>query len=343
MTRRHGAAKSIAGSGDARRGGADDRLEAPRRVLVVGVGLVPLDHRELGVVLGREALVAEVLAELVDALEAADDRALEVELGRDPQVEVAVERVVVGHERAAPRAAVDRLEDRRLDLDEAVVVERAPHGGDDPRPRDEQLARLLVGDQVELAPAEARLDVGQPVVLVGRRPQRLGEQRERRHAQRELAAARADRHAVDADQVAEVERDEPLEALLAELVDARMQLDAPRAVDEVEERRAPRLAPRRDPPRDAVRDRRLLPGRQPLVRRQHGRDRLDPVEVMRERLNPLRPQALELRPPSGQHITLSRFLRAHGRRLHALSHRETARQRHPKPELRYRRARSPAP
>ena len=40
---------------------------------------------------------------------------------------------------------------------------------------DEQLARLLVGDQVELAVAVARLDVLQAVVLVGRRAQRLGQ------------------------------------------------------------------------------------------------------------------------------------------------------------------------
>jgi hypothetical protein len=46
-------------------------------------------------VLERHALVAEVLAELVDALEAADDQPLEVQLGGDAQAEVAVERVEV--------------------------------------------------------------------------------------------------------------------------------------------------------------------------------------------------------------------------------------------------------
>ena len=40
---------------------------------------------------------------------------------------------------------------------------------------DEQRARVLVGDQVELAVAEAGLDVAEAVVLVGRRAQRLGE------------------------------------------------------------------------------------------------------------------------------------------------------------------------
>ena len=67
-----------------------------------------------------DPLVAEVLAELVDPLEAADDAALEVQLGGDAQVQVAVELVVVGRERARERAAVQRLQDRRLDLDEAA-------------------------------------------------------------------------------------------------------------------------------------------------------------------------------------------------------------------------------
>ena len=93
--------------------------------LVVRVRLVPLEHRELGVVLERDALVAEVLADLVDLLEPADDQALEVELGRDAQVAVLVERVLVRDERLGERAAVARLQDGRLDLDEAPLVEDA--------------------------------------------------------------------------------------------------------------------------------------------------------------------------------------------------------------------------
>ena len=74
--------------------GVHEPLAPLGHVEVVRVGLVPLEHRELGVVRGVDALVAEVLADLVDALQAADDQALEVELGGDPQVEVAVQRVV---------------------------------------------------------------------------------------------------------------------------------------------------------------------------------------------------------------------------------------------------------
>ena len=81
-------------------------------------------------------------------------------------------------------------------------------------------------------------------MLVGRRAQRLAEQLEVVHAQRELAAARAQRGAVDAEQVAEVEREQALEALLAEHVHARVQLDLAAAVDEVQERRLARAAAR---------------------------------------------------------------------------------------------------
>ena len=72
----------------------DELLHPLHRVPEVGVGLVPLEHRELGLVLVRDALVAEVLADLVHLLEPADDQPLQVQLGRDPQVEVGVELVV---------------------------------------------------------------------------------------------------------------------------------------------------------------------------------------------------------------------------------------------------------
>ena len=116
-------------SGGALRTSASVRVH---RVAVVGVRLVPLDLRELGRVLVRDALVAEVLRELVHLLEPADDQPLEVELVRDPEVEVGVELVRVRDERLGEPAAVTRLENRRLDLDEALSVEVGADRRDDP-------------------------------------------------------------------------------------------------------------------------------------------------------------------------------------------------------------------
>ena len=226
VSRFHGHVEALGAqrAGDA----ADQPLGALGDDLPVRVGLVPLEHRELGVVLRAQALVAEVLADLVDALEAADDQALEVELGGDAQVHRPLERVEVRHERAGQCPAVDRLQDRGLDLDEALVVEEAPDRGDDLGARDEDLARLRVGDQVELAVAQARLGVRQPVVLLGRRAQRLRQQRPLADRDRQLAAAGLEDRAVGADEVAEVHRQQALERLVAEDVASRLQLDPAR-------------------------------------------------------------------------------------------------------------------
>ena len=92
-------------AGSRRRGPRASPRSSRIRSAQPGVRPVELEHRELGVVLRRDPFVAEVAVDLVDPLEAADHQPLQVQLGRDAQVEVDVERVVVRHERAAPRAA----------------------------------------------------------------------------------------------------------------------------------------------------------------------------------------------------------------------------------------------
>ena len=70
-----------------RRRAADRLRQMPEEILrqvhhavIVGVGLIELHERKLGVVACVEALVAEDAADLVDLLEAPDDQALEVQL-----------------------------------------------------------------------------------------------------------------------------------------------------------------------------------------------------------------------------------------------------------------------
>ncbi len=189
-----------------------------------------------------DALVAEVLADLVHALEAADDQPLQVELGRDSEIEVLLQVVPVGDERLGEGAAVARLQDRRLDLDEPVGVEVAPDRRDDAAAGEEVGPRLLVHEQVEVALAVALLDVGEAVEGVRQRRPVLAEQLELDDLQRRLAPARLGRVSVDADDVAEIDVDLP-----------REQLDPAAAVDEVEERDLSHLAPRQDTAGEAER------------------------------------------------------------------------------------------
>ena len=194
---------------------------------------------------------------------------------------------MVGDERPRQRAAVERLQHRRLDLEEAALVEeaRGPRATSR-RAQDEQLARLLVGEQVELAVAVARLDVGEAVVLVGRRAQRLRQQRPAVDAQRQLAAARAEGRALDADQVAEVEVDEPLVGVARARPCARAAGSCPER--STRSRNAALPWPRRAVSRPASAVARRRSPRRPRARRSAAstsRDRRAVPELVRERVD----------------------------------------------------------
>src|SRR6185295_7113382 len=109
-------------------------------------GVEPLEHRELRVVMRREPLVAEEAAQLVDVLEAADDRPLQVELSRRAQEELATQRVVLRGEWAGRGASGQGLQDRRFQLDEVARVEVLAECSDQLCAYLEGLARFIVGD-----------------------------------------------------------------------------------------------------------------------------------------------------------------------------------------------------
>ena len=234
----------------------------------VGVRLVGLHHRELGVVARRQALVAEHPADLEDAVHAADDQPLEVQLEGDAQVQRHVERVVVGDERAGVGAAGLDVQHRRLDLDEAPSAERAAEAGDDRVADVERPAGLGVDDEVDVALAEAGVGVGQAVPLVGQRAQRLGEQLEAVDLDRQLAGAGRHHRAVGADPVAAVELLDVGEAVVADdrLGDEQLELDA--AVGDRGEHELAGVALEQDPAGDAdLRRRSPCPARGRATRR----------------------------------------------------------------------------
>src|SRR6266571_2356463 len=100
---------------------AQKLLRESHEVAVIAVSLVELEHGELGVVPGRDALVPEIAVDLEHFLESAYHQAFQVELGRDAQEKLHVERVVVRLERPGVRAAGNRLHHRRLDLEETLA------------------------------------------------------------------------------------------------------------------------------------------------------------------------------------------------------------------------------
>ena len=132
--------------------------------VIVRVGLIGLQRRELGAVGGVHALVTEIAVDFEDAVHAADDRALEVDLRRDAQVELGIERIHVRREGAGSRATVDHLQHRRLKLDVVAAEEVFAKRAVDSRADADHVARGGSRDQVEFAAADA-LVLGQRDLL----------------------------------------------------------------------------------------------------------------------------------------------------------------------------------
>ena len=159
---RHGAREPLVDA-------AEQDLGEVHEVVVRRVRLVELEHRELGVVPRADALVPVAAPNLVDALEPADDQALQVELRRDAHEEAHVERVVVrleGRAAAPPMSVcIVGVSTSRKPRSSRIARDR-PH---DVAPRAEHICDVGVGDEVDVALAVAELDVGEAVPLLGER------------------------------------------------------------------------------------------------------------------------------------------------------------------------------
>src|SRR5690606_2408028 len=179
-------------------------LHQTHEIRVVGERLVELEHGEFRVVTCRHAFVPEVAIELVDTFEAADDKALEVKLRCDTQVQIHVESVVMRDEWARDRPTWNGLHHRRLDFEKIERIEKIAQVLDDPRARQEHTAALWVDDQIYVALPIARLLIDQPVPLVGQGTQRLGQQSQGFHSDGQLASLRLEEHALCAEDIANV-------------------------------------------------------------------------------------------------------------------------------------------
>ena len=148
-----------------------------------------------------------------------------------------MELVVVGHEGLGRRAAVNRLQDRRLDLQEALRVQIGAQRAHDGRPGAKDVAYWRVRQQIDVTPPEARLLVAHAVPLVGHGLQRLAQKLDGAGLHAELARLGDEEAAGRAHEVAEVHQ--PLPDLIVvgvgETVLARHDLDRAGAVFQIGE------------------------------------------------------------------------------------------------------------
>ena len=94
---------------------------------VVLISHVQLHLGEFGVVEAVHTFVAEVLRELIHAVETADDEFFEVQFIGDTQVERHVEGVVMGFEGACGGTSVKGLQNRGFHFQIALFIQEVTH------------------------------------------------------------------------------------------------------------------------------------------------------------------------------------------------------------------------
>src|SRR3546814_1342461 len=89
---------------------------------------------------------------------------------------IAIERVVMCHERPRRRAASDRLQHRRLDFDEAECIEKIADEANALSALFERALDLRIDDQIDVALTIADLGIGQSRLFLRQRANALDQQ-----------------------------------------------------------------------------------------------------------------------------------------------------------------------
>ena len=175
----------------------------------------------------RQALVAKAAVDFVDALESAHHKAFQEQFGRNAQVQIGIQAVVVGHERTRRGAAGDGVHHRRFHLQKTAIVEEAPQRRDDASAQLEDPARVLVGDEVQVALPIAHLLIAQAVVFLRQRMEGFGEEMDLPCLHRQFALVRLHHRAANANDVAQVPQFAELVVdVVAQIILAQIALDA---------------------------------------------------------------------------------------------------------------------
>ena len=218
---------------------------------VVAVRLIDFQHREFGVVPGVNSFVTVDPAQFVHPLDPSDQEPFEVQLQGDSQEQVDIQGVVVRNERPRGSPARDRVQGRPLDFHEPFRGQRAADRVDDLGPFQKPRQNTFAVDQIEIPHPVPQLGIDQPLVLGGRRLDRLGEEVDPVCENRQLAGLGLLELSIDADNVPQIQAFHNGPVLLAQEPSGKKQLDAAGPILDVEEPHLLALNPlKRDTPRN---------------------------------------------------------------------------------------------
>ena len=202
--------------------------------VIIRIGLIELDHRELWIVTNVNALVAEIAADFVHALQTADNQAFQIKLRRDAQKEIHVESIVVSYKGTRRRSAGNDVEQRGFHFNVIQLIQLPAENGNNLRALDKGVLDGRIHNEIQITLAIARICVLQAVEFFGQRTQGFGQQLVSPVADGNFSALGTENFSRHFDQIADVEILPGFIALFAQLVDLAENLNAPRAVLQVD-------------------------------------------------------------------------------------------------------------
>jgi hypothetical protein len=116
--------------------------------------------------LDRNTFVAKYASYLVNSVKAANHQSLEVKLYRNSQIEVFIERMMVGDKRASQCSAGTGLKHRSLYLHITPIVEKTSYGSDNLGAQNKNASTFFVGNEVQIPLSIAFFYVSQPMPLL---------------------------------------------------------------------------------------------------------------------------------------------------------------------------------
>ena len=156
---------SLVATGDVLHQARNKLLGGVHQVKAISVGLVELAGGELGVVGKVNAFVSELATHLIHTLQTTNDQHLQVQLRRDTHEQVHVEVVVVSDERLRSRTTSNGVHHGGFHLNEVAGIEETTNVANNLRPRNEDITRFVVHDQIKVALTETLLLILQTVVF----------------------------------------------------------------------------------------------------------------------------------------------------------------------------------
>ena len=148
-------------------------LHKSHQSFIVLIRPIEFELRELRIVIAVNAFVPEHLADLEHLLETAHEEPLEVKFGRDAQIKILAQCVVMGFKRLCSGAAGDRLEYRRFHFEKSLRAQKAAQVAYDLRARLEKPALFAVQREIKITAAHPFLRIFETVPVGWQGPERF--------------------------------------------------------------------------------------------------------------------------------------------------------------------------